>query len=193
MEKANTQASCREQVADQERVCYNKAMPKVTLRKLSREDGETERKFLLQFPLEENGFERPGKGYDLENPEEFAKFVETRLKQERGDDLPEGYVPDTMLWVLADGELAGIAKVRHYLNDALREHGGHIGLAIAEKYRGQGVGKAALIQAVDFVKGLGEPKALVTINEDNIASRTMTEHAGGKLEKIKDGLVYYWL
>lgn len=181
------------QVVGNEAKCYNRPMSQVTLRKISRNDGEKERAFLLTFPLEENGFERPGKRYDLESPEGFAEFVEAKLKQERGEDLPEGYVPDTMFWILSDGKLAGVAKVRHFLTDALREHGGHIGLGIAEEYRGQGVGTEALIQLVNFTKGLSEEKVLVTIQEHNTASRMMTEHAGGKLEKLVNGRAYYWL
>lgn len=165
----------------------------VTLRKISLNDGEKERKFLLSFPAEENGFHRPGQMFNLETEELWKVFLQTEVDRENGKNLPKDYVPSTLFWILADGELAGIGKVRHCLSEALRKEGGHIGIGIAREFRGKGVGKAALAQLVDYTKSLGEEEVLVTNHADNIASRKMTEACGGKLEKVENGRSFYWL
>lgn len=173
---------------------YNDDM-EVTLRKFAETDGELERKFLLSFPEEENGFRRPGYelGEKLDTAEDFAKFVQLRMDNARGLRLPEGHVPSTTFWVLVDGELAGIGKVRHYLNDALMKHGGHIGLSIAKKFRGKGVGKAALQQLITFTRDIDHPEVLITAQENNVASRSIIEVCGGELEKIENGHAFYWV
>ncbi len=168
-------------------------MNMITTRKVSQSDGETERKFLLQFPEEENGFERPGKGFDLNTTDGFVAFIEDRLNQEKGVGLKEGYVPQTTFWILLDGQLAGIGKVRHYLTDALRKHGGHIGLAIAPEFRGKSIGTEALRLLIEYAHSLGEDKILVTNHADNWASRKISEKNGGVLEKVEDGTSFYWI
>lgn len=165
----------------------------ITIRKISSTDGEAERKFLLQFPEEENGFERPGKGEDLNATSGFTEFIQDRLNQENGIGLKDGYVPQTTFWILSDGQLAGIGKVRHSLNDNLRKHGGHIGLAIAPEFRGRGIGTEGLRLLVEYARSLGQDKILVTNNKDNWASRRAAEKNGGVLEKVDGDSSYYWI
>lgn len=164
----------------------------VTLRKLSMIDGEKERQFLLRQTPMENGLEWPTYKHDLSTPKGFREYLQEKVDAEEGIGLAEGRVPGTVFWVLVNGELAGYASVRHYLNDALREHGGHIGLGIAPEFRGHGVGRAALKQLVDYTKSLGEEKVLVTVQESNSASRKMVEACGAELKRVANGLTYYW-
>ena len=168
-------------------------MSKVSIRKFSRRDGEAERKFLLLFPEKETGFERPGKGLDLETQEGFAALINERIDQENGIGLKEGYVPHSTFWILLDGQLAGIGNVRHHLNDSLRRRGGHIGMAIAPGLRGKNVGTEGLRLLVEYARLTGLGKILVTNNEDNWASRRISEKNGGTLEKVENGTSFYWI
>lgn len=168
-------------------------MSMTTIRKVSKLDGEKEREFLLLFPEEENGFERPGRGFDLSTWSGFTNFIDNRIDQENGIGLKEGYVPQTTFWVLYDGRLAGIGKVRHYLNENLRNHGGHIGLAIAPEFRGKGIGTEGLRLLIEYARTLGQNKILVANNKDNWASRRAAEKNGGELEKIEGNTSFYWI
>ena len=170
---------------------YNLNM--ITIRKVTKDDGERERLFLLEFPAEENGFERPGKGFNLEDPAEFARFIQDRIDQEQGVGLKEGYVPQSTFWILNNDKLVGVGKVRHYLNANLLKHGGHVGISISPASRGEGVGTEALRLLVEYAKSLGQSPILVTNDEDNLASRKMTEKCGGILDKIENGSSYYWI
>lgn len=165
----------------------------ISIRKVSQNDGEKEREFLLSFPEEENGFERPGKGFDLNSYDGFAKFVMAKLCEAKGMNLKDGYVPQTTFWILLDGRLAGVGKVRHYLNDNLRKHGGHIGLTIAPEFRGKGIGTDALKLLVEYAHSLGQDKILLTNNKDNWASRRAVEKNGGVLEKVDGDSSFYWI
>jgi len=164
----------------------------ITLRKVSVTDGDKEQAFLLSFPLEENGFSRPGKGFDIENPSGFQDYIKRRIEFENGINIPEDRVPETMFWILYDGQLAGIGKARHYLNDQLRIKGGHIGIGIHSDFRGKSVGTEAMRLLIEYVKSLGQDKVLITNRADNIGSRRITEKNGGILEKIENGRSYYW-
>ena len=165
----------------------------ITLRKISPTDAEPERQFLLSFPPEENGFERPGDDVDLANLENFKTFIQQKLEREQGINLPADRVPDTMFWILKDNQLAGVGKVRHYLNDTLRAHGGHIGIGIHPNFRSQHVGSAALPLLIDYAKSLGEEKILITNDATNLPSRRITEKAGGVLDRIENNASFYWI
>ena len=168
-------------------------MSKITIREISKTDGKIEQQFLSSFPETENGFERPGKGFDLSTQAGFVKFIQNRIDLKDGAGLKDGYVPQTTFWILSDNQLAGIAKARHYLNDTLMQHGGHIGLAISSNFRGQNVGTEALELLINYVRSLGQDKILITNNETNLASRKISEKNGGKLWKIENGTSYYWI
>jgi predicted acetyltransferase len=95
--------------------------------------------------------------------------------------LKPGLVPQTVFWVLdADGEAVGIVRLRHYLIDKLRVHGGHCGYYMRSDQRGKGHGKALLALALDELRRLGETQALITTDPDNIASIRVIEFNGGQ-------------
>lgn len=86
----------------------------------------------------------------------------------------------TTFWVLDEnGDAIGIVRMRHYLNDRLKECGGHIGYYIRHDQRGKGYGKEILRQALTELKKLGEERALLTVDMDNIASIRVIEANGG--------------
>ena len=97
--------------------------------------------------------------------------------------LRPGLVPQTVFWVLDSNGLAvGMVRVRHYLNEKLRLHGGHIGFFVRRDQRGQGYGTEALRLALIELRRMGEKRALLTANSDNIASIRVIEANGGHFE-----------
>lgn len=129
----------------------------------------------------------------------FAEYVESVLAQSRGEDLPEGYVPATVYWLVDDGEFIGKVSIRHSLNEHLLREGGHIGYDIRPTKRRMGYGKKILELALPKAKAIGIPKALVTCNETNIGSKKIIEANGGVLENAielspdKPKKLRYWV
>ena len=82
-------------------------------------EADPDKAYALQnsFPKEENGFVNAAYGLSRE---EFEEYVRRREANSRGQQLPEGYVPDTV-YILEneDGEYVGIFNFRHCLNDFL--------------------------------------------------------------------------
>ena len=95
------------------------------------------------------------------------------------------HVPQTVFWVLDEGDEAiGIVRMRHYLNETLLIHGGHIGYYIRSDLRGRGKGKEMLRLALQELKKLGVKRALITTDLDNKASIRIVEHNGGRFADI---------
>jgi predicted acetyltransferase len=110
----------------------------------------------------------------------LAEFLEQCREQSEAVSLPEGYVPQTVFWALDDGgQAVGMVRMRHYLNDALLVHGGHIGFYIRRDQRGRGYAAEALRPALDRLRALGESRALMTVDTDNVASIRVIESVGG--------------
>lgn len=76
-------------------------------------------------------------------------------------------------------QVVGMVNIRHELNDYLIRFGGHIGYSIRPSYRNQGYAKLQLQLALDVLKDKGVKKALITCNQDNIASMKTIQACGG--------------
>ena len=114
--------------------------------------------------------------------------------------LKPGQVPQTVFWVLdAEGEAVGMVRLRHYLNDKLRVHGGHCGYYVRSDQRGKGYGRALLGLALDELRHLGETRALITTYPGNAASIRVIESNGGQFADVRTdpetGAKYrrYWI
>ena len=62
--------------------------------------------------------------------ENFSVYIESVLLQAKGQNLPEGYVPQTTYWLIDNGEFIGRSSIRHTLTEHLLKEGGHIGYDI---------------------------------------------------------------
>lgn len=162
----------------------------IELRELSINDGEEIYNMLQDIDKEENGFHNEAKGLKYK---EFKVYLKANKKMAEGKDLPEEYVPQTLYWLFVEDKPVGMAKLRHYLNESLREKGGHAAYAIRKSKRGQGYGKLVLRELIKKVEEKEIDELLLTCDDDNLASRRVIEANGGKLEKIKDGECYYWI
>lgn len=131
----------------------------------------------------------------------FERYLQSLIDESNGVNLPEGYVPCHHYWLVdSSQEILGVIRIRHNINTPFLSHeAGHIGYDIAPRFRGQGYGKAMLKLALPKACQLGIEKALITADEDNIASRTVIERNGGQFDKIVQGKVFqhpiarYWV
>jgi predicted acetyltransferase len=148
----------------------------------------------------ENGFvfahywESLGKG-------DYEKYRQIIGEMSQGLNLQKGHVPCTTLFAFDENEkLVGRSSIRHELNAHLLKEGGHIGYGVLPEFRGNGYATSILKTSIDYIKeNLPElKKALVTCDEDNIASRRTIEKNGGVLEntlELKDGTkkMRFWI
>ena len=117
--------------------------------------------------------------------EDFGKYVQERLDWKSGRSLPDGWVPASIFWLVrSDNVILGVSSLRHELTDHLRRIGGHIGYNIRPSQRRRGYGAAILALTLKEARKVGLKKALVTCDDDNIASVKIIEKNGGKLEDI---------
>ncbi|MCL2548003.1 MAG: GNAT family N-acetyltransferase [Symbiobacteriaceae bacterium] len=109
-----------------------------------------------------------------------------------------GWVTGSVYFAIVEGRIVGTVAVRHYLNDALLNDGGHIGYEIRPSQRRQGYGKQMLILALLKCREFGIERVLITCDKDNIASAKTAMSAGGKLENETTGedggiVQRYWI
>jgi predicted acetyltransferase len=99
----------------------------------------------------------------------------------------------TNLWWVDGEEYVGRMSIRHELNDWLRELGGHIGYDVRRSRRGEGHATAMLAAALPIAHDLGVDPALLTCDDDNVASRIVIERNGGVLEDQRKRKLRYWV
>ena len=109
----------------------------------------------------------------------LAKFDRYR----KALDLPPGRVGEDKFW-LVDEEKAyfiGEIALRHRLNEALRQRGGHIGYAVRYGEWNRGYGTRMLALALEKAKERQISPVLITCNDDNLASARVMEKNGFRL------------
>lgn len=89
----------------------------------------------------------------------------------------------------SDNKIIGMANIRLYLNERLREEGGHIGYGIRPSERRKGYNKINLYRALEVCGEQGIEEVVLDCNKENLgSSRTMIALGGIKqYEKIHDG------
>ncbi|MEZ8827025.1 GNAT family N-acetyltransferase [Vibrio amylolyticus] len=139
--------------------------------------------------------------YYREGIANFSHYVQRLNDEGKGVNLKKGYVPCSHFWLINDTKnIVGVIRVRHNINNEfLAVEAGHIGYDIAPSFRGFGNGKKMLNLALSKARLLGIKQALITADEDNIASRKVIEANGGQFDKIVTGKVFpnplarYWV
>ena len=139
------------------------------LKAVNWEDIEQEYLFTTEQPADENGFTNKYEGISRE---EFEKVVLPRLiNNSKGIDLPEGYVPCTEYFLWEDDKIVGLFRIRHELNDFLREGAGHIGYGIKKEYRGKGYATKGLALTIEKAREIiKEDEIYMSVHKDNPAS-----------------------
>ena len=161
----------------------------IRLKALNREDMEAEWRFVRDMPADENGLTNPYAGISREDFENRAFPAMTDMTA--GKNLPEGYVPETFLFLWKDGEIIGQYRIRHYLCESLRTGAGHIGYFIAKPYRGKGYGTEGLRLTLEEARRIvPEEEFYLRVNRDNPASLRVMLKNGGRIAG-QDGGHYY--
>ncbi len=139
------------------------------LKAVNWEDIEQEYIFITEQPADENGFTNK---YEGVSREEFEKVVLPRLiNNSKGIDLPEGHVPETEFFLWDDDKIVGLFRIRHELNDFLRDGAGHIGYGIKKEYRGKGYATKGLALTIEKAKEIiKEDEIYMSVHKDNPAS-----------------------
>ena len=128
------------------------------------------------------------------DPAEFARYLR-ELQDEAREPPPQhgGRVPQTTLWWVSGGDYLGRISIRHRLTARLSEIGGHIGYDIRPSARQRGHATAMLAAALPVTHSLGIDPALLTCDENNMASRKVIEANGGVVEDKRSGKLRYWI
>ena len=114
--------------------------------------------------------------------ENFQCYCDILIGYEKGVGLPEGYVPETILWLIDENNYIGNISIRHRLNDILLQTVGHIGYIIAPAHRKKGYGTKILELGLIEAEKLGIDKVLLTCDNKNRASKKIIERNNGVFE-----------
>ena len=159
------------------------------VKKSNLEDIEKEWAFVRDMPEDENGLTNAWPGISRDDFEN--KALSDMLRFERGENLPDWMVPETFLFLWEDDTIVGQFRIRHYLNDALREGGGHIGQFIKKEFRGKGYGTKGLALTLEVARTIvPEDEFYLRVNRDNPASLKVMQKNGGRIVKEDDGHYY---
>jgi predicted acetyltransferase len=121
--------------------------------------------------------------FPLSFPYENFDALITRLDDNaRGRGLPDGFVPHSTYWLVADSEIVGVSNLRHSLTPALRKEGGNIGYGVRPSARRQGYGTELLRCTLLKASELGLSKVLLTCGKGNIGSVNVIAANGGVLD-----------
>lgn len=110
-----------------------------------------------------------------------------------GIGLEEWMVPQNIYWLYIDGLPVGMGKLRHYLNDKLREEGGHGGYSILPSRRNKGYGKLLLRMLIDNAKDMKIERLLLTVQNHNTLSIKVALANNGRIEKVDTQRHFIWI
>jgi predicted acetyltransferase len=115
--------------------------------------------------------------------DDFDAFVARLAACERGEGIPEGFVPHSTYWLVDDaGEVVGVSNLRHRLTEKLRIEGGHIGYGVRPSARRRGHATELLRRTLAEARALGVREALVTCGSKNAGSIATIVKCGGRLD-----------
>ena len=150
-------------------------------------------KYNIEHP-EANGSPKALFLTDYHNFKEYLKAANDAIYNPK-----EGLVPATLLFAYDKDRdiMVGACQIRHYLNEKLREGGGHIGDGVRPSERRKGYGTEIIRLALEECKFLKIKKVLISANSDNIGSLKAIKANGGIYEKtvMDDGkpTELYWI
>ena len=113
----------------------------------------------------------------------FDEFVQTKINEEDGKSLPEGYVSSSTYWAIDENDrYIGRITLRHALTENLMITGGHIGYDIRPSKRNKGYASEMLSLCLVEAKKIGLDKVLLTTYDYHSASRKVMENNGAILQ-----------
>lgn len=159
------------------------------LKKISMNDGREIYDMLQGIETEENGFNNDVKDMPYQD---FADWVKKRVGFSEGVGLPNGWVPFTTYWLFYKDIPVGCGRIRHPINEELREGAGHIGYAVSKPYRGLGHGNILFELLLEQCKQEGIKEAFIRVSRTNERSNKVVNRYGGKLRR-KDEINNYYI
>lgn len=139
------------------------------LRELNIDDIEKEYLYIKELPENENGF--TNKYFGVSKDDFLNTVFPTMLRHSKGIDLPVGYVPCTEFFLWDDQNIVGLFRIRHFLNETLRNGSGHIGYGIAKEFRNRGYATRGLEltinKAWDIIR---EDEIYMSVQKNNLSS-----------------------
>lgn len=152
------------------------------------DDIEKEYRFVREIPVDENGFTNQWHGCTREA---FDEVVRKRIAYSKGEELPEGYVPESFFYLWKEDEIVGEFRIRHFLCDSLREGAGHIGYFIGKEHRGHGYATEGFRMTLELARKIvPEEEIYLRVNKDNPASLTVMLKNDGRIDH-EDETKYY--
>jgi len=145
--------------------------------------------FYSQLPADENGLTNPYAGM---SEEAFVRdALPVIIANAKGERLPEGFVPATEYFLWEDHEIVGLFRLRHHLNDFLRENAGHVGFAIRRDCRGRALAQKGLRLLLERAKEIiPEDEVYMSVNRDNPASLAVQMKCGAVVARSDEGKFY---
>jgi len=125
---------------------------------------------------------------DERDGESWRAYVERVKGWPDADGLAPHHVPSTFLVAEVEGQIVGRVSIRHELNAWLSEFGGHIGYGVRPGFRRRGHATAILRRALLIARDVGVMSALVTCDDDNVASAATIEACGGRFERLAEAV-----
>ncbi len=159
------------------------------LKPINPADADAEYAYLTALPADENGFTNPDHGVSREAF--FSDTLPRLIGYASGLGLRPGYVPQTTFFLWDEDRIVGLFRVRHCLNDALRDGAGHIGYGVSPAYRGRGYATRGL--ALTREKAwplLSEDEAYLSVNKSNPASLRVQRNNGAYIHHEDDEHYY---
>jgi predicted acetyltransferase len=128
----------------------------------------------------------------------FEAFLTDLELSNKGLIEPFRFVPDqTFILVDEENVIFGALNLRFYLNEHLYQTGGHIGYGICPNNRAKGLGTLMLKLGLEKAKSMGLTSVLITVNQENLASKKVIINCGGVLENIltfpNETIERYWI
>lgn len=109
---------------------------------------------------------------------------------EKGLNLPEGFIPHITYWIIENEQYIGSVDIRLGISEKLYEYGGICGLAIIPEKRGKVNGLKAAKLAFEKIKELNISPIILTCEEDNEPSKRTIEHFPYKTKEIYETFLY---
>ena len=160
----------------------------IRLVKLSVDDGKKQFEMLKGIQPVENSFTNPVHDMSFD---EFKTWLVQQEDWSNEKNLPEGYVGQTIFWMMDDDTVVGIGKIRHSLTPVSRQNGGNIGYAINSKYRGKGYGNEILRLLLEQAKKMKIEEIMLTVDKYNYPSKSVIKKNGGILFDENDERWYF--
>lgn len=139
------------------------------LRKMNLQDIKEQWEYVTALPKDENGLTNPYEGIAFEEYE--VTVLPELMMHENPVGMPEWFVPETYYYLWDEQVLVGEYRIRHYLTEALKIGGGHIGYSIKKEFRGRGYGSKGLALALELAREIvPEDEIYLRVLKSNIPS-----------------------